>query len=317
MTNRYQQLRMEFGGEEVAAESLREALKYARRAVARGDKITHPDVVMLLDMFEMESGHEPGKATATCDCEALQQRIGQLEEELKIRANALTRRVTQVSVLQTDLEAANDLIEKRAREARDWERRWQLVTDTYGELQQGNRRLQDEDTRLREENRRLREAATSWPKIMTVTEGKLADTLRANKQQKEKLRAQEAQLEAQAEALKVAEDKLVRWRKHGILPQETIHPTSGTPVEKKFAAVLAEAVPFFARKNQQYGNAIESTGVRGSVVALTGDVARLRVMLKEPVLDIDNIRDKLQDVLVQAGIGIVLLEAGNVDGKGV
>lgn len=297
MASRYQQLEIEFGGEEVAAESLKEALRFARRAVERGDKVTHPDVLMLLDLFEMESGHEPepveqvqessserreaknrlfGTVYGRSNEEAmrlreqlrvmetfhkeganlLQQRIAQLEEEVRIRSNALTTRISQVAGLQSTVDGAGKKIEELSREARDWEQRWQLVTDTAGELQKDNQKLREEVRRLREESRAQRIA------------------------------------------------QMAQW-------------AAGNPTVGKFGNVVSDSIPFFARKNREYGNAIESTGVRGSVVALTGDVARLRVMLKEPMLDVANIRDKLQDVLVQAGIGIVLLDAGNVDGKGV
>ena len=239
MTSRYQQLKMEFGGEEAAADSLREALKYARRAVEHGSKITHPDVLMLLNLYEMEIGHEAAEAPS--DREALKQRIGQLEEELKNRTNALVKRFNQVTVLQTDLEKAGKRIEELSRALRD-----------------------------REQHRQ----------------------------------------EAEGQV-----DLLVAWRRSGVQGEE-VTSSAGSSVVEAFSSVVVGSIPFFAAKNKQYGNAIESTGVRGSVVALTGDVARLRVMLQEPELDMANLRDKLQDVLVQAGIGIVLLDAGNVDGKG-
>jgi NTP pyrophosphatase (non-canonical NTP hydrolase) len=83
----------------------------------------------------------------------------------------------------------------------------------------------------------------------------------------------------------------------------------------KFFGILLEALELFQRKNKQYGNAIVYTGVRGAVVALTGDVARLRVLLKEEQLDRENLRDKLIDVLVQAAIGILMLDEDNMEGK--
>lgn len=327
MAGRYTQLKMEFGGEEVAAESLREALKYARRAVERGDKITHPDVLMLLDLFEMEAGNAVAEEAAPTEAEMLRERLKQmdnfhlegarrltvrireLEEEVRIRSNALTKRITQVASLQADLEKAEKQIEELSRKARDWEQRWNEVTDKAGAWQEEIGRLRREKLKGRNDLEDLCKAQV----------GELTRMRDANRQQMQLLKAQEIQLEAQA----VRIDQLSREKTRlmhiisSISDRQGSNAPEDSSIVGKFGGVVADSIPFFARKNKEYGNAIESTGVRGSVVALTGDVARLRVMLKEPVLDIDNIRDKLQDVLVQAGIGIVLLDTGNVDGKGV
>jgi len=91
------------------------------------------------------------------------------------------------------------------------------------------------------------------------------------------------------------------------------------PYEIEISMVLEQAFQMFLEKNEQYGNAIEYTGVMGSVVAMTGDIARLRVMTlqryEEPDLpEMLNIRDKLLDILVQAAIGILMLDKDNLKG---
>jgi hypothetical protein len=80
---------------------------------------------------------------------------------------------------------------------------------------------------------------------------------------------------------------------------------------------LDKAMKLFAVKNAQYGNAIEQTGVLGAIVALTGDVARLRVLALQNTGEWDegNIRDKLLDVLVQAAIGVMMVDSKNWRGK--
>ncbi len=79
--------------------------------------------------------------------------------------------------------------------------------------------------------------------------------------------------------------------------------------------ILDDALLLFERKNKEYGNAIDYTGVVGAVIALTGDVSRLRTMvLKDAAIGLanpDNVRDKLIDVLVQAAIGIYELDKEN------
>lgn len=91
------------------------------------------------------------------------------------------------------------------------------------------------------------------------------------------------------------------------------------PYEVEISMVLEQAFQMFLEKNEQYGNAIEYTGVLGAVVAMTGDIARLRVMTlqrsEEPDLpEMLNIRDKLLDILVQAAIGILMLDKDNLKG---
>lgn len=87
----------------------------------------------------------------------------------------------------------------------------------------------------------------------------------------------------------------------------------------RIGAVFQDARKLFVRKNAEYGNSIEDTGVLGSAVALTGDVGRLRVMV---IQSTDNgrtarynVRDKLQDIIVQAAIGIMMLDEDNWNGK--
>ena len=91
------------------------------------------------------------------------------------------------------------------------------------------------------------------------------------------------------------------------------------PYEVEISMVLEQAFQMFLEKNEQYDNAIEYTGVLGAVVAMTGDIARLRVMTlqrsEEPDLpEMLNIRDKLLDILVQAAIGILMLDKDNLKG---
>lgn len=91
------------------------------------------------------------------------------------------------------------------------------------------------------------------------------------------------------------------------------------PHEIEISLILEQAFQMFLEKNEQYGNAIEYTGVLGAVVAMTGDIARLRVMTLqrsgEPNLsEMLNIRDKLLDILVQAAIGILMLDKDNLKG---
>lgn len=69
---------------------------------------------------------------------------------------------------------------------------------------------------------------------------------------------------------------------------------------------------------KQYGTAFTQTGVLGAVVALTGDVARLRQMvLKNSDHGRRNskaVEDKLRDVAVQSIIGLLMLQESNWEG---
>lgn len=109
------------------------------------------------------------------------------------------------------------------------------------------------------------------------------------------------------------------------LPTEVDDPKM-TPEELKLTKALThvswaleEAAELFERKNREYGNAIEFTGVLGCVVAATGDIARLRNMvLRSPDNgkgQAANVRDKMLDILVQAAIGIYMIDTGNWSGK--
>lgn len=96
-------------------------------------------------------------------------------------------------------------------------------------------------------------------------------------------------------------------------------PTHRGPYSEQVAKVLTEAETLFLLKNAEYGNAIEDTGVIGAVVALTGDVGRLRNLVLQSGTTgrhaVQNVRDKLLDVLVQAAIGIMMLDSENFEGK--
>lgn len=83
--------------------------------------------------------------------------------------------------------------------------------------------------------------------------------------------------------------------------------------------ILNEGAVLFVRKNAEYGNAIVDTGLLGAVVAATGDIARLRqLVLRSPDTGQAvqaNVRDKLIDIMVQAAIGIYMLDRGNWVGE--
>jgi hypothetical protein len=82
-----------------------------------------------------------------------------------------------------------------------------------------------------------------------------------------------------------------------------------------FEQELELALQLFIRKNAEYGNAIQFTGVWGAIVQLIADAHKLKVMYQRPVLDTANIEDKLRDILVQAGIGLVMVRQDNWEGK--
>lgn len=91
------------------------------------------------------------------------------------------------------------------------------------------------------------------------------------------------------------------------------------PYELDMSLILQDALELFLRKNAEYGNAIEYTGLLGSIVAMTGDIARLRVMVLHrsgdlPLIEFGNVQDKLLDILVQAAIGIMMLQKDNLTG---
>lgn len=96
-------------------------------------------------------------------------------------------------------------------------------------------------------------------------------------------------------------------------------PAPTVSTAERINQIMDEAFDLFVRKNEQYGNAIETTGVLGAVVAATGDIARLRRMVlqedSEVPADSDNVRDKFMDILVQAAIGIYMVDTGNWRGK--
>lgn len=101
--------------------------------------------------------------------------------------------------------------------------------------------------------------------------------------------------------------------------REMLQP-SAEPWEEEMDSIFQEALFLFVTKNTEYGNAFVSTGALGSAVALTGDVARLRKMLVSSgglVLQsqLPNIRDKFMDVLVQAAMGILMIDQHNIVGK--
>lgn len=84
---------------------------------------------------------------------------------------------------------------------------------------------------------------------------------------------------------------------------------------KTFRTVQKHLELLFANKSIEYGRAYEFTGARGAAVALTGDVAKLRWLLRAGEPDMINIMDKFRDVAVQAIIGIMMVQADNMEGR--
>ena len=83
-----------------------------------------------------------------------------------------------------------------------------------------------------------------------------------------------------------------------------------------FRTICEAALTLFMHKNREYGNSIVRTGAIGSIVAMTGDIAKLRTLVLHNLddlesVDADNVKDKLVDVLVQAVIGVMMIENGN------
>lgn len=90
--------------------------------------------------------------------------------------------------------------------------------------------------------------------------------------------------------------------------------------QEQFAKVCLEAEKLFMTKNREYGNSIKYTGAVGSLVAMTGDMGKLRHILLHrldelDLVDLANVRDKFIDVLVQAVIGIMMLDNDNIMGE--
>lgn len=90
--------------------------------------------------------------------------------------------------------------------------------------------------------------------------------------------------------------------------------------QERFMQVCEQACALFMVKNREYRNAIKHTGAVGSAIVMTGDIAKLRSLLLYKLgdiqmIDTENASDKFQDVLVQAVIGIMMLEDGNILGE--
>lgn len=84
----------------------------------------------------------------------------------------------------------------------------------------------------------------------------------------------------------------------------------------KFKIICDAALELFMLKNREYGNSIVRTGTVGSITAMTGDIAKLRTLVLHNLDDLDcvdenNVKDKFKDVLVQAVIGIMMVEDNN------
>ena len=91
--------------------------------------------------------------------------------------------------------------------------------------------------------------------------------------------------------------------------------------DSAFYRILQESYTLYIRKNQQYGNSIEETGVIGAVVEIVAKTARLRELVlhhhgagsQAP----DVTRDNLQDLLNYAAIGLLMLDKSNYRGRDI
>lgn len=90
--------------------------------------------------------------------------------------------------------------------------------------------------------------------------------------------------------------------------------------KERFMQTCEMACTLYMMKNREYRNAVKHTGAVGSAIVMTGDIAKLRSILLYRLdsldsIDADNASDKFQDVLVQAVVGIMMLEDGNIVGE--
>ena len=103
-----------------------------------------------------------------------------------------------------------------------------------------------------------------------------------------------------------------------IVPK-SISDHEDTEVIMKYRSLVKDAEVIFRERNTMYGNAYETTGVLGAVVAMAGDYGRLNNMVLKNMTHGRQyrsvIRDKFIDILNQCVIGIMVLDEDNWEGK--
>lgn len=109
---------------------------------------------------------------------------------------------------------------------------------------------------------------------------------------------------------------------HSVWQQLTLlKPTDWdrTDTLRRFDKVCAANSELFARKNEQYGNAIEETGVVGAAVELVGCIARLRQLVLSSKdhgrAEREAIENVFRDAHNYANIGMMMLHQDNWEGK--
>ena len=82
--------------------------------------------------------------------------------------------------------------------------------------------------------------------------------------------------------------------------------------EKIFEKVNKENKALFLLKNEQYGSAFESLGIKGLFVMIWGDANKLRVNLWEkssPAVTEEKLKDILRDISITANMALMLMES--------
>lgn len=82
-----------------------------------------------------------------------------------------------------------------------------------------------------------------------------------------------------------------------------------------------QARALFLRKNEEYGDAIATTGLLGAIVEIVTVAARLKQLIRTPELILTDaeirkeVIDKLLDSHNYSNIALMMLEDGNADGE--
>lgn len=88
---------------------------------------------------------------------------------------------------------------------------------------------------------------------------------------------------------------------------------------EQYTTEVLKAKEIFRQRNKLYADAFTQTGVLGSIVAMTGDFARLQEMvLRNPQHGkqaASEVQDKLRDILNQCIMGLMMIEEDNWEGK--
>lgn len=88
---------------------------------------------------------------------------------------------------------------------------------------------------------------------------------------------------------------------------------------EQYTTEVLKAKEIFRQRNKLYADAFTQTGVLGSIVAMTGDFARLQEMvLRNPQHGkqaANEVQDKLRDILNQCIMGLMMIEEDNWIGK--